>query len=240
MTSSNPIALESAFTELQSAGGACLRKSISSHRSEIGAVHQLDIDIAVWSENIDGPAIEQLAAARKELAFAEYLALTGMYSQAYASLRLFLELSFASVYFSVHELIRRKWLSGKYDFSWSAALDKDSGLLSKDFVEEFLPVAAEDARQYAATASKCYRMCSEFVHGKDGVARELPLGLVYSAEAFSAWCDVARDASTAVLFLLLIRYFDSLDESKVTTLQPTILENFRHHNQIRDLLDGTS
>ncbi|MDY0945769.1 hypothetical protein SOM11_07180 [Frigoribacterium sp. CFBP9039] len=222
--------------DLQTAATTCSESAVADHRGELGIVHQVDDDLSEWLTLITGPEVAQLRAARRELALAEFCAASGLYRQAFASLRLFLELSFAAVHFSVHEFERRRWNSDKSDFSWSKALDEESGLLSKQFVDEFAPQCRDDASSFAGDAARTYRYCSQFVHGKAKFSNELPEALEYSSEAVSNWCEHAASAGTAVLFLLYVRYGEDLDAHAHTRLSEVLINRFGHLNSIRKFL----
>jgi len=63
------------------------------------------------------PEAELFALAIREYQFSLYAASTSMYRHASISLRLFLEMSLATVLFSAHEIQLRKWLNGTADIS---------------------------------------------------------------------------------------------------------------------------
>lgn len=222
--------------DLQAAATQCSESAVAEHRGGLGTVHQVDDDLSEWVILITGPESAQLRAARRELALAEFCAASGLYRQAFASLRLFLELSFAAVHFSVHEFERRRWNSDKSDFSWSKALDEETGLLSKQFVDEFAPQCREDASSFAGDAARTYRYCSQFVHGKAKVSNDLPEALAYSSEAVSNWCEHATSAGTAVLFLLYVRYGEDLDSHAHARLSEVLINRFGHVSSIREAL----
>jgi len=224
------------LTTLRNASEQAIEISLTSHRAELGRVHQLDLDIAAWAVLVTAPAGDQLHAARKELALAEYCVAAGLYRQAYASLRLFLELSFASVHFSVNEFERRLWISDRLDFSWSGALDSNDGLLSRRFVGEFAPDLVGVAGPFAKAALTCYKHCSQFVHGKAAVTRNLPDRVVYAKSVVTDWCDTASRAAEAVLFLLYIRYDQEFDTNGTPDLQETIIQHFGSLAPVRRLL----
>lgn len=225
---------------LRAAAKACSDAAVDDHRGPLGAVHQLDDDLRVWIEQIRGPEVEQLRAARRELALAEFCVASGLYRQAFASLRLFLELSFAAVHFSVHELERRRWNSDKSDFSWSKALDEQTGLLSTFFVDEFAPECRDDASIYATQAADTYRYCSQLVHGKARFSSTLPDSLDYSSEVVSNWCAHAKQCGTSVLFLLYIRYGVLLGADNHGVLSSILIERFGHLSSIRDSVGLTN
>jgi hypothetical protein len=119
-------------------------------------------------------------------------------------------------------------MANRTDFSWSAALDENDGLLARSFVQEFNPDAVAEAPNYAAMASRVYRECSEFMHGKHQSTRMLPETLSFSETALSQWCAAAIGCAESVLFLLHCRYTDELmDDFADTISQP--LENSLSH-----------
>lgn len=219
--------------DLQAAASQCAESAVTDHRGSLGSVHQVDEDVRLWVDRITGPEADQLRAARRELALAEFCAALGLYRQAFASLRLFLELSFAAVHFSVHEFERRRWKSDKSDFSWSRALDEESGLLSKQFVDEFAPQCRDEASKFAADAARTYRYCSQFIHGKAKVSDSLPEALEYSSDAVSNWCEHALSSGTAVLFLLYIRYGGDVNAHTDPDLSDVLINRFGYLNSIR-------
>lgn len=229
--------VEDHLERLSEAGQTCITRTMLEHRAGLGEVHLLDEDLGRWLDRIKGPETEQLASARRELALAEYAAASGLYRQAFSSLRLFLELSFAAVHFSVNEFERRQWVSDRSDFSWSSALDADTGVLSKSFVVEFLPEARDVARDWATAAAASYRHCSQFVHGKAVVARTLPIGIEYKSEIVADWCARAKQAGEAVLFLLMVRYSVALRAAADDDLSEILTNRFGHLAPVRTLLD---
>lgn len=231
--SAAPVDMHQYLQDLQTATSRCSESAVADHRGALGAVHQVDDDIRLWVGLISGPEVDQLRAARRELALAEFCAASGLYRQAFASLRLFLELSFAAVHFSAHEFERRRWQSDKTDFSWSRALDEETGLLSKQFVDEFAPQCRGDASKYAGDAARTYRYCSQFIHGKAKVTESLPEALDYSSEAVSDWCNHASLCGTAVLFLLYIRYGADLSAHSDAALSEVLINRFGHLSSMR-------
>ncbi len=222
---------------LSQAASDCLTVALQHHRHGLGQVHQLDVDILAWISRIRGPERELLQAARRELAFAEYTVAAGLYRQAYSGLRLFLELSFAAVYFSANEFARRQWVSDRTDFSWAKALDQEAGVLSASFVREFAPTAVSNAPTYASAAARCYRECSQFVHGKARTSALLPQRLIYQDAVVAAWCDQAKAAAESVLYLLYARYALDLEMRTDAVLQDVMISHFGHLSTVREHLD---
>lgn len=222
------------YAELQSAQRMCLDKTMESHQALFGDLNQLDSDMDLWVELLPGDHLEQFTIARRELALAGHCASSGLYRQAFSSLRLFLELSFAAVYFSVHEFERRRWEADKIDFSWSRGLDVESGVLSKEFVDMFNKDLSGHSNLFASEAASVYRHCSQFIHGKALTSAGLPDGVFYVQEVVGEWGVHAKRAGEAVLFLLLVRYGEEMLKS--ADLVEAMGARFGHLSGVRGLI----
>jgi hypothetical protein len=223
--------------KLHQAAKDTLQRSAAGHAKEIGRLIQLDVDIMSREERLGGrPEARQLTDARRELGFAVYAVSCGLYVHAYAGLRLFLELGFASVYFSANELHRRRWVSDRSDFSWNKALDENEGVLTNSFVQEFNKEATADAALYARAAADCYRHCSQFVHGKLTATESLPEKLSYSSDVLSDWTNTAHKAAESVLYLLYCRYGEEFLADDDGKLGATLEMWFQHLLSVRKSL----
>jgi hypothetical protein len=238
LTASSPnFSLASRLRDLHQDALTSIESAVSSHSDGLGRVLQLDLDIKIWESRLTGcPEIAQLSAARRDLALAIYAGATGAYSHAYAGLRTFLELSFAAVYFSANEFARRQWLSDRKDFSWSEALSADTGILSAAFIKEFNETAVPDAKEYADNAAKCYRHCSQFIHGKSAVTRLLPESFSYSQTVLEDWITTAQKAAESVVFLLFCRYSDEINLNEHHDLVETLVHSFVHLKSVRQTI----
>ncbi|SFK81099.1 hypothetical protein SAMN05421835_13529 [Amycolatopsis sacchari] len=229
--------LEQHLVDLHAGAEKAIRASVSDHSSALGRLLQLDLDIKAWEECLrQRPETALLTSARRNLAYAIYCAASGLYSQAYASVRLFLELSFAAVYFSAHELDRRRWVAGRYDFSWSKALDEQDGVLATRFVREFNEDAGRHASIFAEKAAVSYRSCSEYVHGKATHVAALPDSLSFSGSVLTSWSEISIQAAESVLYLLLCRYGGELLPSDDGKLEQGLEAHFSHLKYVRSFL----
>ena len=105
-----PSGLQHHLLRLHENARVCIVSASNQRKPELGRVLRIDADIKLWEARLaDRPESYQLSYARRELGFAVYAASAGLYGSAFASLRLFLELSFAAVYFSAYEFNRRQW-----------------------------------------------------------------------------------------------------------------------------------
>ncbi|MEU2791074.1 hypothetical protein [Streptomyces sp. NPDC007100] len=225
------------FSHLVDLSSDVIRSSTSECGTSLGTILQLEADIGLWEARMeDRPEAGQLAYARRELGFAAYAASCGLYRMAFGGVRTFLELSFAAVYFSANELHRRQWVSDRRDFSWSEALDENSGVLSKSFMREFFEHDVEEAAVYAAMSARAYRHCSQFVHGKLAVTDSLPKDISFSKVTLEDWVATARNAAQAVLFLLYGRFASELLPRDNGGLGATLEHTLSHLKSVRTVL----
>ncbi|MGW2669302.1 hypothetical protein ACWC5F_14660 [Streptomyces sp. NPDC001272] len=225
------------FSNLATLGAGVIERSMKEGGPALGGILQLEADIGSWEARMTGrPEAAQISDARRELGFASYAASSGLYRLAFSGIRTFLELSFAAVYFSANELERRQWVSDRKDFSWSQALDENSGVLSRSFMQEFLNEGVLEAGPYAGAAAKAYRHCSQFIHGKLAVTQTLPRELTFSSEALRDWTSTATDAAQSVLFLLYGRYSAELLPGDDGSLAATLEHSFAHLRSVRSTL----
>jgi hypothetical protein len=227
--------IELRLLELHDSAKSSLGLAARLHAPALGRLLQQDVDIGVWETRLlHRPETRLVSDARRELGFAIYSAASGLYMQAYSTLRLFLELSFAAVSFSVDEVLRRQWLADRTDFRWSKALDEKDGVLAPAFVREFYPRAATDAPHYRARAAELYRHCSQFIHGKTVATSALPKTLSYSEDVLLDWCSTARGSAEAVLYVLYCRYADELLPADDGQLANTLEFSFSHLRSVRE------
>jgi hypothetical protein len=176
--------------------------------------------------------------ALKEYQFAQFALAVGMYRQAFASLRLVLELALSAIDFSVNEIKLRRWFGGDTDIVWSALIDKENGVLSPNFVQTFCIQLKDHSASHLAMAEKAYRECSEYVHGNASTHKTLPSEIQYSRNSVHAWCDKAATVAQVVIFAFAVRYMDDLDKEQLEDLKPVLLETLGHIEDFRGCLGG--
>jgi hypothetical protein len=231
---SGPQGMKHRLLWLHEASRACIDESTSRRSTELGGVLQLDADIGSWEAAITGrPEHEVLAKARRELGFTVYSACSGLYLQAFSNLRVFMELSFAAITFSVDDLRRRQWLADDFSFSFSKKVAEEDGLFSSAYLKAYREDAIEEAVQFRQLAQRIYRHCSQFAHGKLPVTERLPDTLRYSDDALVDWARTARDAARCVIFLIYCRYADELLPSDNGLLASTLAHSLSHLSSVR-------
>lgn len=183
------------------------------------------------------PETKLLEGGIREYQFALLALAQGQYRQAFMALRLFFELSLCAILFSANELHLRTWLKGVRDLNWAAIVDKDAGVLSTTFLHVFFEEVSGYASQYRAIAETVYRECSEFVHGNANTQGALPADVRYSASAFKAWHEKAKNMRLVLSFALCARYLKFLDAASMTKLEGFIGDQLGHVAAIREFFD---
>jgi hypothetical protein len=212
----------------------CIDESTSRRSTELGRILQLDADIGSWESALTGrPEQKVLAKARRELGFTVYSACSGLYLQAFSNLRIFLELSFAAVAFSVDDLRRRQWLVDDFSFSFSKEISDADGLFSPAYLKAYHEAAVDEAAEFQERARRAYHHCSQFVHGKLPVTERLPSALQYSDDALLDWAQTARDAARCVIFLIYCRYADEFLPTDNGQLAETLVHSLGHLPSVR-------
>ena len=129
--------VEEYFRELHQAGSDSLSASLADAevRDGLSRCMQECLDWHAWKEvqSSLGRDPQVLEWATKELQFGAYLASIGHYRNAFAQIRLFLELGVSSIEFSANEIFRRKWMSGNRNMKWSTLIDEKAGIYAQEF-----------------------------------------------------------------------------------------------------------
>jgi hypothetical protein len=212
----------------------CIDESTARRSMELGKILQLDADIGSWETVLTGrPEQKVLANARRELGFTVYSACSGLYLQAFSNLRVFLELSFAAIAFSVDDLRRRQWLSDDFSFSFSKKITDVDGLFSQAYLKAYCEAAVGEAVEFQELARRAYHHCSQFVHGKLPVTERIPSTLEYSDNALLDWARTARDAARCVIFLIYCRYADEFLPLDNGRLADTLAHSLGHLPSVR-------
>ncbi|MBX3319622.1 MAG: hypothetical protein KF890_07060 [Nitrospira sp.] len=226
------------YKQLHAASGAVLLKSFSDSRAEVMAKsHAFIDDLALWIIELgQRPEVPALQAALREYQFALLALSTGHYRAAFASLRLTLELSFAAVQWSANERELREWLRGQRDCNWSALIDLENGIFSKQFVRLFSEELAGKASEYRSAAVAVYRECSEYVHGNAHTHRSIPEQLEFDSASFEAWQKKASVVRLTISYALAARYLSDFDTSKRSRLENMLIDHLGHSEGVRVLL----
>jgi hypothetical protein len=229
------------YLQLHGRCGAVLDLTFEGERAATMAKsHAFVADLTLWiSELATRPEAVALKAAQREYQFA-LLALTfGQYRAAFVALRLTLELCFATVQWSSNERELREWKRGERDCVWTKLIDKENGVLSKQFVRLFSEPFADAAAGYRGTAEGVYRECSEYVHGNAETHVSLPEGVAFDAGSFDKWQEKCGVICLAMSFCLAARYLTDMDATARSRVETMILDHLGHLPFVRTLYGGS-
>jgi len=204
-------------------------------REKLGTLHHLSSCIYEFSDCLLDPQEKQmLVTVSMQLESATLNLVLGLYRQAFASLRLALEMGLATMYFSVNKMELHEWLDGRSDIKWSKLVDKDNGVLSNRFSNAFFSECTPYIEGYREKASSTYRKLSEYVHGNNETWDESGLKLSYNSELLEFYYASFKSTSEVILFAAVCRYTRLLDDISRESLQ-FIPEEFNHISEIRNL-----
>jgi len=225
-------------SNLHQATGQVLNASFAEGYAEnMAKAHAYIVDLESWT-SILAPRKESVAlqAAVREYHFALLALSLGSYRSAFSALRLFLELTFASIRWSVNEQELREWLRGERDLNWKALAGAEIGILSKNVLRLYSDLFQDEAPVYRSSAEAVYRECSEFIHGNAAANSVLPATIEFDAKTFALWHRKADVVRLVVTFALAARYLVELSEAERTKLEHGVLDILGHSKSVRLVL----
>jgi hypothetical protein len=160
-----------------------------------------------------------------------------MYRQAFASLRLALEMGLGATHFSVHKMELNEWLDGRADIKWSSLVDTENGVLSKRFSNAFFKELSGEMGDYREKAIFTYRKLSEFVHGNNETWVKSGLKVCYNKDLFDAYFSHLTTVSEVIIFILTCRYVKQFDSNSLESLQ-FVPEELNHIPVVREIFGG--
>ncbi len=133
----------------------------------------------------------------------------GLYRQAFASLRLTLELSLAATFFSINKLEYMEWKNGSGDIQWSRVIDEENGVLSRRFAHAFFPELADRISEVNERTRLVYRRLSEFIYGNYHSWRKSGLQLERDPRMEDLFFQYLDEIIHIVTFIMACRYMVS-------------------------------
>lgn len=223
------------YKGLYEESGRVLFASFEDKRKDIySKSHSYIIDIEKWILVLSSRnESEVLKIALREYQFSLLALGFGQYRQAFSALRLFLELTMATVFFSMNEINFRRWKLGERDVIWANLIDKETGILSKNIIKLFFDEMAEETLHYRSIAEKTYRECSEYIHGNARANEILPEKLSFHEASFSAWHQKAENIYYVITFLLCARYLRELDSNAIDSIRLILQDSLGHIQAVR-------
>jgi hypothetical protein len=193
-----------------------------------------EADLAPWLHVLETrPEVEQYKTAHRDLGLSLYSVSTGLYRQAFASLRSFLEVFLGNLHLSAAELHRRQWVSGRRDLSWSEITDRDSGVFSRSYIQEFSEKAVSEGDAVRTKAVGAYRRCSEYLHGNVATTSLLPSTIAYVPDIVEEWVEIADVSLLAIHHCMFVRYYGELDQVQRHSVEPVLEQHLSTHRSIR-------
>ncbi len=231
-----PSASTNFYLTLNTATRQAIEQATSDPTNVGQAQHRID-QLNQWREALSArPDSIVLQHAISEVTVGLFLLVSGLYRPAFVSLRLFLELSLASIHFSVNRLELAEWLSGNRDLNWSALIDDNQGVLSTRYANAFFPELREHVRTYNAIGSKVYRELSEYVHGNHHTWGNAAGGIAYDSDLQAKWLSSFDSAGTVVLYSLSLRFLKEMPHAELSGLAPLVADTLGHIEALRDYL----
>lgn len=232
------MSLKDHYSKLHQATGQVIDLSFAEgHAESMAKSHAYIEDLERWLSILRSRKESvALQAAVREYQFALLALSLGSYRSAFSALRLFLELTFASIRWSVNEQELREWLRGERDLNWKALSDAELGILSKKVLRLYSDLFQDEAPVYRSSAEAVYRECSEFIHGNAAANNALPATIQFDPTTFSLWHDKADVTRLIVTFSLSARYLDELSAADKTILEHGLLDILGHSKSVRLIL----
>lgn len=203
-------------------------------RKDLGKVHHISACIHEFAQNIPEESEQNvLNIVSSQIEASTLSASMGMYRQAFASLRLALEMGLATAHFSAHRLDFHEWLDGRRDIKWATIIDQDEGVLSARFAKAFFPEFSADTSAYRSQAIELYRKLSEFVHGNSDTWIGCGTKISFSEENILSYFKSASSVGEVILFVIACRYLKTFSPQIRETME-FIPEEMNHLDYVRE------
>lgn len=226
------------YQDLNSQTQKILKETIADS-SSFGKVYHLSSCIYEFSQNIqDGRERELLETVSSQLIASSLNLGLGLYRQAFATLRLSLEMGLSVSYFSVHKLDHLEWENGKKDIKWSELTSKENGVFSKRFCLVFFPELEEYLESFLSESLETYRALSEFVHGNYQTWKESGIIIKKNDSLIESYFQKLSKVSEVILFSLCCRYLKSFSSNQYDEVD-FLIQELNYVIPIRELLNAT-
>ena len=225
------------YSEIHAASQATFAVSLSQC-THLGYVHDLALSLQDWHKVIPVNNKSMLQNTVEQVEVSCLSMLGGIYRQAFAGLRLSLEMLFGMVYFSAHELEYIEWTKGTRDISWSIINDEHNGVFSCRFANAFFPELASyipDARNRAA---RLYRELSEYVHGNYSTWSHEQPALEKRDDLIASYERNVREFRYLAQLVLSIRYLKQIHLSDTHVVEIHVTDELGTLPEIRSVYGG--
>jgi hypothetical protein len=217
-------------------GARAVRQQSLADSSGIEAAHRSIADIKAWQEVLVArPEASIFAQIISALELGLFSLVSGLYRQAYGSLRLAVELSAGISWFSTHRLDLAEWQTGQFDLVWREITNTDEGILSPRYRKAFFPEFKEE-KKYDSLCKTLYRELSEYVHGN---ARTWagPDDIRFDDELQADWLNRLETYLLVATVLFAVRYLQEVSRNDLEKLQPVLRSRVSHVEAIVKYLE---
>jgi hypothetical protein len=237
-TARDSMNIQEYFSKLNEESQSIFKQSILA-KDQLGQAHHFASCIFEISEFIPDPLEKDMfVTVSTQLESATLNLALGMYRQAFASLRLALEMGLGAIHFSVHKMELNEWLDGRADIRWSSLIDGDNGVLSIRFSNAFFKELSSEMDSYRSKTISTYRKLSEYVHGNNETWVKSGLKVSYNKELIDAYFSHFKVVSEVIVFISTCRYIKQFDAVALESLQ-FIPEELSHIPVIREIFGGS-
>lgn len=213
-------------------------KETMQNPGKLGIVHDLSSSLYEWAESVESSEEKELLEnVGNQIEASALNVTTGLYRQAFYSLRLALELLLATIYFSVNKLDYMEWINGNGDIYWSKIKDEDNGVLSKRFVKAYFPELLENQEEYSTKTVTLYRKLSEYVHGNYETWQKKGPVIIQKQELFEEYLSYVNTFKDISTFYLICRYLKTMPSDKCDSISENC-NSLKHIEAIRCFLGG--
>jgi hypothetical protein len=209
----------------------------TANPSALGIAQDRIDDLSRWLDILAAyPESVVLRHAINEVTIGLFLLNSGLYRPAFISLRLFLELSLATVHFSANRLELAEWLAGRRDLKWATLSDLEQGVLSIRYSDAFFPELRDTVRTYNTIALRIYRETSEFVHGNHHTWGIVTDKIAFNMDLHARWISHFVEASRIVVYALSLRFLKELKKDDLLKLIAVVNGCIGHIESVRDYM----
>jgi hypothetical protein len=200
------------------------------------AAHAVVDEIRLWQEILGArPEANIFDQIVNGLELGLFALVSGLYRQAYGSLRLAVELTAGVCWFSANRLDLVEWQSGERDLIWKEITNQDEGVLSARFRKAFFPELKEELK-YNGLNKKLYRELSEYVHGHASTWAGAE-NVKYDEKLHQAWFEKLDTYMIVTSVLMSLRYLQEVGDEAVRRLAPNLRSRVGHISAITKYLD---
>jgi hypothetical protein len=224
------------YEEIDEATRSVRRQSLSEI-PPIERAHAAIDEIRLWQAALrDRPEAIIFDQVIGGLEVGIFALVSGLYRQAYGSLRLAVELVAGMCWFSTHRLDLAEWQTGEKDLVWRDITNPDEGILSPRYRKAFFP-ELRDEKRYNGLNLKLYRELSEHVHGNVRTWSSNPNDIVFDRALHDEWLNKLETFMLVMNVTLSIRYLQEVPSQHLPRLDAILRFRIPQAEAIMKFLD---